>query len=134
MGDIHFKGAARSSFRVRVGVNRLSLFKLNLINMNIHIAPCSCSVELYKLWYTLADFSQTGIFAGFSLHIINLAVRISAAAMAGGIIFFSLAGPVGDYTGAHTVIFQGFFSVVQWQDKRMYVYFKPKPKDSFTFC
>jgi hypothetical protein len=43
------------------------------------------------------------------------------------IIFFSLAGPaVGDYTGAHTVIFQGFLSVVQWQDIRMYVYFKWK--------
>jgi hypothetical protein len=79
-------------------------------------------------------FSQAGIFAEFSLHIINLAARISAAAIGGDIIFFSLAGPVGDYTGAHTVIFQGFFSVVQWQDKRMYVYFKPKPKDSFTFC
>jgi hypothetical protein len=76
-------------------------------------------------------FSQTGIFAGFSLHIINLAVMISAAAMTGDIIFL---GPVGDYTGAHTVIFQGFFSVVQWQDIRMYVYFKPKPKDFFTFC
>jgi hypothetical protein len=73
-------------------------------------------------------FSQTEIFAGFPLHIINLAVRISAAAMAGDILFFSLAGPVRDYTGSHTVIFQGFFSVVQWQDIRMYVYFKPKPK------
>ncbi len=54
--------------------------------------------------------------------------------MAGDIKFFSLAGPLGDYTGAHTVIFQGFFSVVQWQDIRMYVYFKPKHKDFFTFC
>ncbi len=54
-------------------------------------------------------FSQTGIFAGFSLHIINLAVRISAAAMAGDITFFSLAGPVGDYTGAHILwFFKGF--------------------------
>ncbi len=34
-------------------------------------------------------FSQTGIFARFSLHIINLAVRISAAVMAGAIIVFS---------------------------------------------
>jgi hypothetical protein len=24
--------------------------------MNVHSAACSCSVELYKLWYTLADF------------------------------------------------------------------------------
>ena len=39
-----------------------------------------------KLWQI---FSQTGIFAGFSLHIINLAVRISEAAMkeVGDIIF-----------------------------------------------
>ncbi len=30
--------------------------------------------------------------------------------MGGGIIFFSLAGPVGDYTRAHTVLFsQDFF-------------------------
>ncbi len=29
--------------------------------------------------------------------------------MAGEIIFFSLAGPVGDYTGAPTVIFRGIF-------------------------
>jgi hypothetical protein len=33
-----------------------SLFKPNLINMNVHSATCGCSVELYKLWYTLADF------------------------------------------------------------------------------
>ena len=32
-------------------------------------------------------FSQTGIFAGFSLHINNLAVRFSTAMMAGDIIF-----------------------------------------------
>ena len=31
--------------------------------------------------------------------------------MGGGIIFFSLAGPVGDYTGAPTVIFRGIFSI-----------------------
>ena len=33
-----------------------SLFKPNLINMNVHSATCSCSDELYKQWYTLADF------------------------------------------------------------------------------
>ncbi len=32
--------------------------------MNVHSATCSCSIELYKQWYTLADFSQTGIFCG----------------------------------------------------------------------
>jgi hypothetical protein len=52
-------------------------------------------------------FCQTGIFAGFSLRMYDLiAGRINAAAMAWDIIFFSLAGPVGDYTGAHTVIFR----------------------------
>ena len=42
-------------------------------------------------------FSQTEIFAGFSLHIINLAVRISAAMMAGDIIFL---GCLTVYKGA----------------------------------
>jgi hypothetical protein len=32
------------------------LFKPNLKNMNVHSATCSCSIELYKQWYTLADF------------------------------------------------------------------------------
>ena len=36
--------------------------------MNVHSTTCSYPVELYKLWYTLADFCQTGIFAGFSLR------------------------------------------------------------------
>ena len=54
-------------------------------------------------------FSQTGIFAGFSLRLCNMykiynAGGISATALARDIIFFSLAGPVGDDTGAHTVI------------------------------
>ena len=52
------------------------------------IVPPAVSLLLYIssgiLWQI---FSQTGIFAGFSLHIINLAVRISAAMMAGDIIF-----------------------------------------------
>ncbi len=40
-----------------------------------------------------------------------IAGRISAAAMTGYIIFFSLAGPVGDYTGAHTAIIRGVFFI-----------------------
>jgi hypothetical protein len=32
--------------------------------------------------------------------------------MAGDIIFFSVAGPVEDYTGAQTVILQGFFFIL----------------------
>ncbi len=51
------------------------------------------------------------IFAGFSLNSINNAVRISEAAIAGDILLFSLGGQVGDYTGAHTVIFRGVFSM-----------------------
>jgi hypothetical protein len=33
--------------------------------MQVHSATCSCSVELYKQWYTLADFLPTGTFPGF---------------------------------------------------------------------
>jgi hypothetical protein len=62
------------------------LFKPKLSSMQVHSATCSCSVELYKQWKTLADFCQTGIFAGFSLLLINLAVRIRAAVMAGDLI------------------------------------------------
>jgi hypothetical protein len=52
-----------------------SLFKPNLINMNVHCATCSCSVELYKLWYTLADFLPNCNFRGvFSIYSIKLGV------------------------------------------------------------
>jgi hypothetical protein len=45
------------------------LFKPNLINMNVQSATGSCSVELYKLWYTLADFLPNWNFRGvFSLY------------------------------------------------------------------
>ncbi len=54
-------------------------------------------------------FAKLGHFAGFSLQLINLAVRISAAAMALDIIFFSLAGPVGYYTGPILRFFAVFF-------------------------
>jgi hypothetical protein len=32
--------------------------------MNVHSATCSCSVELNKLWYTLADFFPNWNFRG----------------------------------------------------------------------
>jgi cobalamin synthase len=54
-------------------------------------------------------FCQTGIFAGFSLIIIYVVRSISAAAIAGNIILFSLGGLVGDYSGAYIVIFRGIF-------------------------
>ncbi len=45
------------------------LFKPNLINMNVHSATCSCSIELHKLWYTLADFLTNWNFPGvFSIY------------------------------------------------------------------
>jgi hypothetical protein len=49
--------------------------------MKVHSATCSCSVELYKLWYTLADFSPNwDISRGFlSVYIIFNAGEISAA-------------------------------------------------------
>ncbi len=56
-------------------------------------------------------FRQTGIFAGFSLQIIFIVRRISAAAISGNIILFSLGGLVGDYSGAYIVIFRGIFSI-----------------------
>ena len=63
-------------------------------------------------------FAKLGYFAGFSLHIINFVGRISEAAIAGDILLFSFSGPVGDYTGAHTVIFKGFS---QWYRGKIYV-------------
>jgi hypothetical protein len=59
----------------RKGLKRLfSLFKPNLLNMNVHSATCSCSVEPYKLWYTLADFLPNwnfrGVFSSFVLPFI----------------------------------------------------------------
>ncbi len=62
------------------------MLKPNQIYMNVHSATCSCSVELYKQWYTLADFLPNWDFRGV-LHIINLAVRISAVVMAGDIMY-----------------------------------------------
>ncbi len=56
-------------------------------------------------FFAKLEFSRGFLY----VYLIYISGRISAAAMVGDIIFFSLAGPVGDYTGAHTVIFAGFF-------------------------
>ncbi len=68
-----------------------------------------------KQWYTLADFSPNWDFPGV-FTISNNAVRISAAAMggAGDIILIKKRirqKKVRTYTGAHTVIFRGGFSI-----------------------
>jgi hypothetical protein len=75
------------------------------------VPPAVALLNYISSGILLRIFAKLGHFAGFSLHIINLAVRISSAVMAGDIIFFSLAGAVGDYTGAHTVIFRWVFSL-----------------------
>ncbi len=50
----------------------------------LYSATCSCSVELYKLWNTLADFLPNWNFRGvFSIHINYNAVRVSEAATGG---------------------------------------------------
>ena len=60
----------RDYYRGRV-LREFSLFKPNLINMNVHSATCSCSVELHKLWYTLADFLHKLEFSRGFLYILN---------------------------------------------------------------
>ena len=57
-------------------------------------------------------FAKLKFSRGFLyVYLIYIAGRISAAVMAGDNIFFSLAGPLGDYTGTHTVFFRGVFSL-----------------------
>jgi hypothetical protein len=101
--------------------------------MKVHSATCSCSVEPYKLWYTLADFLPNwGISRGFLyVCIIYIAGRIRAAVRAGDINFLVSLVQWEITRGAHTVIFRlrgcggwgeglGILyikaSVVQWKD------------------
>jgi hypothetical protein len=96
----------------REGVKRLFFVKSpTLEKCRFKVPPAVALLNYISSSILWRIFSQTGIFAGFSLQLINLAVRISAAAMALDIIFFSLAGPVGYYTGAHTLILRGVFSL-----------------------
>jgi hypothetical protein len=55
----------------REDVNTLTvlLFKPKLSSMQVHSATCSYSVELYKQWYTLADFLPNWNFCGFFFYI-----------------------------------------------------------------
>ncbi len=57
--------------------------------MNVHSATCSCSVELYKLWNTLADFFPNWNFRGVFSKYHNFVVRFSEPA--GNIIFFRVS-------------------------------------------
>ena len=89
-----------------------SLFKPNLINMNVHRATCSCSVELYKQWFTLTDFfAKLGYFAGFSMYISIFVRRISEAAMKGvGDIIYHKLGALWKGTSSYCD-FCGVFSI-----------------------
>ncbi len=61
------------------------------------------------------------------VYLIYIAGRISAAAMAGYIIFFSLADPVVDYTWAHTAIIRGVFVYKsQWYRGKIYALGSPR--------
>ena len=51
--------------------------------MNVHSATCICSIELYKLWYTLADFFPNWDFRGVFSKYHYFVVRISEAAVCG---------------------------------------------------
>ncbi len=76
-------------------------------------------------------FSQTGIFAGFSLHLLNLAVMITAAVMAWDIIRYFLAmqyflgcriahkGAMDGARGEENYISKPL-SLVQWKNIRLW--------------
>jgi hypothetical protein len=56
----------------REGVKRLFIDYAKPNKHKRHSAICSWSVELYKLWYTLADFLPNWNFRGvFSIYLIN---------------------------------------------------------------
>ena len=61
--------------------------------------------ELYEKRYTLADFSL-GLFAGFSLNIINFAGRISEAAILASVVHWK--DPLGPILG----FFAGFLCIL----------------------
>jgi hypothetical protein len=83
-------------------------------------------------------FCQTGILAGFSLYILTLAVRISAAMMAGDIIFFgcrtAYKGAIdGARSGEYYVYIKA--SLVQWKDLRLWQpEFGPEKKEDQRSC
>ncbi len=59
-----------------------------LSSMYVHSATWSCSVELYKQWYTLAEFLPNCNFRGVFFEYYYFAVRISEAAMDDGHYIF----------------------------------------------
>jgi hypothetical protein len=73
----------------------------------------------------LPNWNFPGVFSTYLSF--YTAGRSSAAAMAGYIVFFGLAGPVGDYNGAHTAIIRGVFVYKsQWYSGRIYAPGSPR--------
>ncbi len=80
--------------------------------MNVHSATCSCSFEIYKQQFTLADFfPKLGYFAGFW-----------AAMMVGDNIFFRVPNTLQgcDGWGEGRGILYIKASLVQWKDIRLW--------------
>ncbi len=92
------------ALRGRVWID-FSLFNPNQRKMYVCSATFSCSIELFKQWFTLADFfPQTGIFAGFSLHVINFAVLqplMNSAAFSYGVALKFLSREIYMTQGPH---------------------------------
>ncbi len=86
-----------------------SLYKLNLINMTVHRATCSCSVELYKQWSPLADFFPNwnfcGVFSTYICIIYSISLVGSAQLWWQGTLYF-------------------LASLVQWDIIRVILYIK----------
>ena len=80
--------------------------------MNVHRATCSCSVELYKQWFTLADFCQTGIFRGvFSVYYLpEGSAKLRWAGQGSGDILYSnmMSCPAHSRIFSKTGIYMGF--------------------------
>jgi hypothetical protein len=89
--------------------------------MNVHRATCSCSVEPYKQWFTLADFFPNWDFRGVfvTYTVINFAVRISEAAMKGaGEIIFHNDGAQWKGTPSYCDFLLVFFYIIRHKDQR----------------
>ena len=84
--------------------------------MQVHSATCGCSVELYKLWYTLADFLPNwDISRGF--FYLSFAGRNSEAVIGRGHYIFRVPNSLqvcdGWDEGAGNIIYQSFFGPLE---------------------
>jgi hypothetical protein len=83
------------------------------------VPPAGALLNYISCGILLRIFSQTGIFAGFSLHKINSAVRISEAAMKGvGDIIFHKLGAQWKGTQSYCDFLLFFFYIMRRKDQR----------------